>query len=329
MYSSIIVGLMLIGCGNEELESDVQGIEGKLAALETRISTLESANQTLTTENESLKTQVEGLELLLGGVNVPETMTLLNENLTLLTERVEEAQGALPLLTNRVDNIESDYVTSAALGDYVTGAWILNQQYMSSSELETWASDQGYALAADVQNNTDAIQNNANDISTNGVDIGYLDSRINTIETDYLQSTDITELNGLMDYLSVDINNHEISFVGANLNILSGSGDTQTLNGLGNLIIGYNDNDGDLRSGSHNLVIGDKHSYSSFGGLVAGFDNSLSGDSASITGGRSNSAAGAYTIVAGGLDNQANGDTSAIGGGNGKTTNSDFQTNFY
>jgi hypothetical protein len=39
-------------------------------------------------------------------------------------------------------------------------------------------------------------------------------------------------------------------------------------------------------SGSHNLVIGSDHIYSSSGGLVAGDSNQISGRSASITGGQ-------------------------------------------
>ena len=43
-------------------------------------------------------------------------------------------------------------------------------------------------------------------------------------------------------------------------------------NGLGNLVIGYNElrGAGDDRSGSHNLVIGSRNNYSSHGGLVGG-----------------------------------------------------------
>lgn len=59
-------------------------------------------------------------------------------------------------------------------------------------------------------------------------------------------------------------------------------------NGLGNLIIGYNE---DLNGppnnlgSSHNLVIGIEHTYPNFGGLMAGFRNTISGSYASVSGG--------------------------------------------
>ena len=46
-----------------------------------------------------------------------------------------------------------------------------------------------------------------------------------------------------------------------------------TTNGLGNLIVGYNElgnPNGDNRTGSHNLVTGQQNSFSSYGGLVVG-----------------------------------------------------------
>ena len=52
---------------------------------------------------------------------------------------------------------------------------------------------------------------------------------------------------------------------GANVQIVDGTGDTGgTPNGLGNLIVGYNASSGDTRTGSHNLVVGDLHTYTSY-----------------------------------------------------------------
>ena len=92
---------------------------------------------------------------------------------------------------------------------------------------------------------------------------------------------------------------------GANVHVRSGSGHTsdgcrdntpgypncESLTGLGNLIVGYNDRRGcrragpcNLRSGSHNLVVGMYHDYTSFGGFVAGGGNEISGELASLSG---------------------------------------------
>lgn len=124
---------------------------------------------------------------------------------------------------------------------------------------------------------------------------------------------------------------------GANLHIQSGSGATDeggNLIGLGNVVIGYNElpltlNPGD-RDGSHNLIIGREHRYQNFGGLVAGFNNTISGPEASVSGGAFNTASGRVASVSGGrinkafgfgasvcggLDNTASGDDASIGGG--------------
>ena len=63
--------------------------------------------------------------------------------------------------------------------------------------------------------------------------------------------------------------------------------DTQT-NGLGNLIVGYNEPgnpNGDDRTGSHNVVFGHGNTYTSFGGIVGPNDNTISAPFASVTGG--------------------------------------------
>ena len=96
----------------------------------------------------------------------------------------------------------------------------------------------------------------------------------------YLQKFDFLErvLKGLDEYLSVDDANKTVLISGANLQVVSGEGATDaTVNGLGNVIVGYDENTSDDKSGSHNLVVGYGHTYSSYGGFVAGQDNSITG----------------------------------------------------
>src|SRR5262245_48136418 len=62
-----------------------------------------------------------------------------------------------------------------------------------------------------------------------------------------------------LKYVTGGVN--EVVITGANLRIVNGLGSTETTNGLGNLIIGYNElrNDpgsADVRTGSHNIVTG-------------------------------------------------------------------------
>jgi hypothetical protein len=109
-----------------------------------------------------------------------------------------------------------------------------------------------------------------------------------------------------------------VVFEKCNVYIRSGSGGTEgAVNGLGNLIIGYNETSGEniKRTGSHNLVIGPEHAYASFGGLVVGRENTLSAPYASITGGRLNTASGLGSSVSGGSANTASKDFASVSGG--------------
>jgi len=113
-----------------------------------------------------------------------------------------------------------------------------------------------------------------------------------------------------------------ITLTGVNLELVNGTGVTGTYpdisNGLGNLIIGYNEdvlNPPKARYGSHNLVVGSEHSYSSYGGIVAGYHNSISAEFASVTGGKNNSASGPFSSVTGGQQNQATHFHTSVNGG--------------
>jgi hypothetical protein len=112
-------------------------------------------------------------------------------------------------------------------------------------------------------------------------------------------------------------------FTGLNLQIVNNTKSTDGApNGLGNLILGYNAprTSGVVttaadRAGSHALVIGDQHHWSSYGHIIAGFRNTVSSPSASVTGGRDNTAQGAWASVSGGRENRAAGDASSVSGG--------------
>jgi hypothetical protein len=112
---------------------------------------------------------------------------------------------------------------------------------------------------------------------------------------------------------------NEITITGANLNVVDGSGETDgEPNGLGNVIIGYNElraTGPNTRTGSHMLVVGKEHNYSSYGGIVVGWHNTTSGDYASVSGGQSNTASGYTASVSGGYDNTASGFAASVSGG--------------
>jgi len=128
-----------------------------------------------------------------------------------------------------------------------------------------------------------------------------------------------------------------IIFTGANVHVRSGSGftDDQTdpfmggsgssFTGLGNLVVGYNEAGGwEQRLGSHNLVLGPFNSFTSYGGLVAGFGGFITAPSASVIGGFGNSATGRESAILGGHENIASGQRSVVIGGRWNTASQGF-----
>jgi hypothetical protein len=160
---------------------------------------------------------------------------------------------------------------------------------------------------------------------------------------DYLTSADLSGLasesyvdsavagagGGVADldqYVWVDTETDSVYFEGANVYIQSGSGATDdntsillggdgtgSMRGLGNLIIGYDEDAGDRygpewandKNGSHNLVVGPFHSYANAGGLLGGWYNTTSGIYASVSGGFFNDASGVSASISGGTENTA------------------------
>jgi hypothetical protein len=121
-----------------------------------------------------------------------------------------------------------------------------------------------------------------------------------------------------------------VIFEGCNVHVRNATGATPSIDGTGNLIVGYNEGADADRVGSHNLVVGRFHSYANYGGFVAGEANSVrgaaatvssgggnsaSGDLASVSGGRNNTASGLGASVSGGDHNEANGELSSVSGG--------------
>ncbi len=166
-----------------------------------------------------------------------------------------------------------------------------------------------------------------------------LDTRITSIENSNVMAMDnyVEVIND--PYVS---NAKTIRFTRVNVQIVNGTGQTYRINGLGNLIIGYNtprvagqytcslgqywnnqtdcQNNGGIwalsfKTGSHNLIVGDRTAYSSFGGIVVGYDNVISNPYAVVIGGYSNIAAGRTSNVSGGRSNVASGLASSVSGG--------------
>ena len=139
-----------------------------------------------------------------------------------------------------------------------------------------------------------------------------------------LQARVVALENGLLSDLDgvLYVDNGDIVFHDTNVVIQNGTGTTDGVNGTGNLILGYNEDDGgDIKVGSHNLVLGSNHTYTSYGAIITGFDNNGLGANASIIGGTGNQALAIRSAVIGGTDNITNASNSVVVGGELNTTN--------
>jgi len=145
---------------------------------------------------------------------------------------------------------------------------------------------------------------------------GYLTSYTETDPIASAAGYSTGGVDGLENYLSVDEATNTVLISGANLQVVSGAGSTNAdVNGTGNIIIGYDENVENNKSGSHNLVVGYGHNYFSYGGIVVGYNNSIVGEYSSVSGGAYNTASGDVSSVSGGWGNIASGDLSSVSGG--------------
>jgi hypothetical protein len=135
-----------------------------------------------------------------------------------------------------------------------------------------------------------------------------------------------------------------IRFTGVNVQIVNGLGATNgdtadpysfnepptATNGVGNLIVGYNEpmNDGhDVRTGSHNIVGGAIGSnYTRWGGIVVGSHNQILGPGACAVGGAANQASGVWSVASGGYANVGSGYLSSVTGGSQSTASGEYST---
>jgi hypothetical protein len=135
-----------------------------------------------------------------------------------------------------------------------------------------------------------------------------------------------------------------VQFHGCNVQIVNGAGKTATTNGEGNLVIGYDEREGgkcsfffardkgecellggawtpepQAQTGSHDLILGNEQTFTSYGGIIAGQSSSVTGAFASVTGGFHNTASNLWSSVSGGAGNTASGRFASVSGGSENT----------
>jgi hypothetical protein len=136
------------------------------------------------------------------------------------------------------------------------------------------------------------------------------------------------QIKALLKYVNVQASGvagkPTVRFSGANVQIVNGEGKTNTTNGAGNLVLGYDEAEAccdnanpPIQTGSHNLIIGEENEFTSFGGIVSGYDNFVKAPFASVTGGLANVAASSYATVVGGGGNNALAEYASVAGGTG------------
>jgi len=255
-----------------------------------------------------------------------------------------------------IASVLADYLTSGDLAGYATEAWVQAQGFglaadvsQNATDIESnvwsivnnglWFGEIVETLTADLESASSAASANTSAITSLQAEVAGNSADLDTVFADYLVAVDLSGfatqawvesqgystggVAGLDAYLSVDTSTDSVVFSGANVYVQSGSGATDgEVNGLGNLVVGYDEDMGDLhpswpndKSGSHNLVVGTWHSYPSYGGLVAGYGNSVNGTYASITGGMYGTADGDNSSIHGGMDNVTTGYVGAVLGG--------------
>lgn len=220
--------------------------------------------------------------------------------------------------------------------------------------LQATDTDQGSQIAAlqtTLKAQSSQITSLQNTVDADGQRIAALQNTVTSLSsqvTGLQASTD--QLLQKTQFLSIQTDpitgSLDMYVTGTNLHILNGLGATNgnpahpygtyssyvEVNGKGNLIIGYNESrvpDGsgpDVRTGSHNLIIGTSQNYSSFGGINVGLFNNIGGAYSSVTCGIGNQATGFASSVTGGDHNIASGDFSAISAGAVNTASGDHSS---
>ena len=164
------------------------------------------------------------------------------------------------------------------------------------------------------------------DAGTTG-DLAAIEERLLALEEQVEQVEILEERVEELEALLSDVTREEVNgddtlrFSGMNVQVVNGTDSTAgEPNGLGNLLVGY-DRERSLgtpdKSGSHYLVVGDFHNYTSYGGIVAGFQNNAAGTWASVLGGALNTAEGTQSVVVSGAGNTTSGQAAVVGGGAG------------
>ncbi|MFT5584430.1 MAG: hypothetical protein ACI9VR_002015 [Cognaticolwellia sp.] len=251
----------------------------------------------------------------------------------------DQEVAALLLVIERLRLAQESALTAEDLEDMASRDWV-DAGYAASSDLLALQL-QVDTLNLELANTRGRMAEDALELATAKARLDDLRGRMDISESGLSRVAAAEEL---LQLLSVSADG-DLVLSQANLYVQSGDGATDApVNGKGNIILGYDEDDGNDKSGSHNLILGSYHSYTSYGGvtmglynetnerhvLVQGQGNTMEGafgvvlastesvggaHYAAVLGGSYNLSQGTGAVVVGGSDNVASGDFSVVSGG--------------
>ncbi|MCP4215428.1 MAG: hypothetical protein GY765_12275 [bacterium] len=240
----------------EELKKTNDDLEGIVDSLEASATTSYASMEDRIADMEGT---VIGVESTVGGFKT--TVDLLTGDVVSYTVSISNLESDNSDHTKRIMTLETNVGIEANQGlRGLVGAYSSSGL---SSRIGTLESRVGTYTSSGLSGRIGTLESHVGkDDRINGLSgrISSLNGRIGSIET---------------DFDGVSRNGNNIVFSGVNVQIVNGLGATiGDKNGLGNLIIGYNEAysgaGGDVRNGTHNVIIGPENSYTGHFGLIVG-----------------------------------------------------------
>lgn len=120
-------------------------------------------------------------------------------------------------------------------------------------------------------------------------------------ELDEVKNNTVLDLDGLLSLTQDDNGFDTVLFSGVNVQVVNGTGLTESANGQGNLVLGYNSAGPAFtdRIGSHNLILGDEQNYPHTGQVVTATIASAADLDISAGGDITSSAGANHTVIVG------------------------------
>ncbi|HZO91672.1 MAG TPA: hypothetical protein VFB38_25340 [Chthonomonadaceae bacterium] len=293
-----VLSLTGIGTGSAQGQAGTNSLEARVSALETKVADLQAA-----LNNEIAARQAADNQL--------------RSDLTAETAARQQGDSDTLAASKAYTDQKVANVDAVKLGGVPASAYALKTDVDSEASARQAADTALSGRISPLEAKTEFISiNNGNQMF---IRPGFLQLNTGSMYIE-LSNDRLVCLNGSTGANLVMLGS-DVMVRSANLRLQNGTEATSIANGLGNLILGYNESrtggaDGtDNRIGSHNLILGRKNNYDGYGGIVAGYHNSISGELNSVLGGTFNIANGLAAVVCGGGTNQASGSQAVVSGG--------------